>query len=61
MRKLLDKMFENKKLSLIIPIVTALLIYLLFVLFGTAEDKTNLIIITPVSYTHLTLPTMAVV
>lgn len=48
MRKLLDKMFYNKKLSLIIPIVIALFIYLLFVIFGTAENKTNLMIATPI-------------
>ena len=48
MRKLLDKMFGNKKISLIIPITTALFMYLLFVFFGTAEDKTNMIIMTPV-------------
>ena len=41
-------MFENKKLSLIIPITIALFMYLLFVFFGTSEDKTNMIIITPV-------------
>ena len=48
MRKLLDKMFANRRLSLIIPIVIALAIYLLFVLFGKAEDKTNLMITTPI-------------
>ena len=48
MRKLLDKMFANRRLSLIIPIVIALAIYLLFVLFGNAEDKTNLMITTPI-------------
>ena len=49
MRKLLDKMFGNKKLSLIIPMAIALLIYLLFVFFGTAQDKTNLMIVTPIA------------
>ena len=48
MRKILDKMFGNKKLSLIIPMAIALLIYLLFILFGTSEDKINLMIITPI-------------
>ncbi|MBQ2676204.1 MAG: hypothetical protein IJF54_02225 [Clostridia bacterium] len=48
MRKLLDIMFENKKLSLIVPTAIALLMYLLFILFGTAEDKTNLMIVTPI-------------
>ena len=48
MRKILDKMFGNKKLSLIIPMAIALLMYLLFILFGTSEDKINLMIITPI-------------
>ena len=48
MRKILDKMFANKKLSLIIPMAIALLIYLLFILFGTSANKTNLIIVTPI-------------
>ena len=48
MRKILDKIFENKKLSLIVPIAISLLMYLVFVLFGKSEDKTNLMIITPI-------------
>ena len=48
MRKLLDKMFANKKLSLIIPMTIALLMYLLFVFFGTSADKTNLMMVTPI-------------
>ena len=48
MRKILDKMFANKKLSLIIPTAIALLMYLLFVLFGTSADKTNLMTVTPI-------------
>jgi len=48
MRKLFNKMFKNKKLSLIIPITIASFMYLLFVFFGTADDKTKMIIITPV-------------
>ena len=49
MRRILDKMYENKKLSFIIPMGIALLIYLLFILFGTAQDKVNLIIMTPIA------------
>ena len=49
MRKILDKMFANKKLSLLIPTAIALLMYLLFVLFGTTEDKTDMIIMTPIA------------
>lgn len=48
MRKLLDKMFANKKLSLFIPLLTAALLYLLFIIFGVAEDKINIIIATPI-------------
>lgn len=48
MRKLLDKMFKNKKLSVIIPIALALTAYLLFVFFGAAKDKVNLMIVTPI-------------
>lgn len=47
MRKILDKMFL-KKFSFTIPIAIALLMYLLFLLFGMAEDKVNLMIITPI-------------
>ena len=48
MRKILDKMFENKKLSIVIPILASALLYLLFIIFGVAEDKTNIIIATPI-------------
>ena len=48
MRKILDKMFANKKLSLIIPMAIALLMYLLFILFGTTVDKMNLMLGTPI-------------
>ena len=48
MRKLLDKIFQNKKLSIFIPLTIAVLIYLLFALFGTAEDKSNLLIAIPI-------------
>lgn len=48
MRKILDKLFENKKLSMLIPIIAAAVAYLLFVLFGKGEDKWELVIITPI-------------
>lgn len=48
MRKILDTLFHNKKLSIGIPILIATLLYLLFIVFGMAEDKTNFIIITPI-------------
>ena len=49
MRKILDKMFENKKLAFWLPIIFAALVYLLFLLFGTVEDKNELLIATPVA------------
>ena len=49
MRKILDKMFENKKLAFWLPIIFATLVYLLFLLFGTVEDKNELLIVTPVA------------
>ncbi len=48
MRNILDKLFENKKLSMLIPIIAAAVVYLLFVLFGKGEDKWELVIITPI-------------
>ncbi len=48
MRKLLDKMFANKKSSLIVPIAIALLVYLLFSCFGTSDEKEKLMIVTPI-------------
>ena len=48
MRKILDKLFKNKKLAFGLPILFATLVYLLFVLFGTAEDKNELLIVTPI-------------
>lgn len=49
MRKILDKMFANKKLSILIPILISSLLYLLFIVFGVAEDKMNVIISTPIT------------
>ena len=48
MRKILDRIFENKKTSILIPIFTSALLYLLFIIFGVAEDKLNIIIATPI-------------
>lgn len=48
MRKILDTLFHNKKLSIGIPILIATGLYLLFIVFGMAGDKVNLIIITPI-------------
>lgn len=49
MRKILDKMFENKKLSILIPILISASLYLLFIIFGVAEDKINIVIATPIA------------
>ena len=49
MSKILDKMFENRKLAFWLPIIFATLVYLLFLLFGTVEDKNELLIATPVA------------
>ncbi len=49
MQTILDKLFQNKKLSIFIPIIIAVLLYLFFIFFGIAEDKTNLIIATPIA------------
>ena len=38
-RKILDKLFENKKLAFWIPIAFAAVAYLLFALFGSSENK----------------------
>ena len=49
MRKILDKMFGNKKLSIVVPIFASALLYLLFIIFGVAENKMNIIIATPIA------------
>ncbi len=46
MRKILDKMFENKKLSILLPILISAFLYLLFIIFGVSEDKMNIMIVT---------------
>ena len=49
MRKILDKMFQNKKISFFVPLLSAALGYLLFLFFGSAEDKTHLLIAAPIA------------
>lgn len=49
MRRLLDKMFERKALAILIPILISAFLYLLFVIFGVAEDKMNVVIATPIA------------
>lgn len=48
MRKLLDKMFADRKAAIVVPLVTATVVFLLYVLFGQAEDKVNWLIMTPI-------------
>ena len=48
MRYLLDKLFQNKKLSILVPIALSVLFYLLFLAFGKGEEKTELLITTPI-------------
>ena len=49
MRNILDKLFENKKLAFWLPIILATFVYLLFLLFGTSENKNELLIAIPVA------------
>lgn len=44
MRNLLDRVFSNRKAAIIAPLVTAAVMYLLFLLFGQGEDKVNLLL-----------------
>ena len=48
MRKILDKMFCNKKLCMLIPILIAMLVCLLFILFSNMDNKINSIIALPI-------------
>ena len=48
MRKILDKMFCNKKWCMLIPILIAMLIYLLFILFAKTDNKINFMIALPI-------------
>ena len=49
MRNFLDKIFRNKKVTILVPIIISLLLYFLYVLLGTGEEKNNLLIITPIA------------
>lgn len=48
MRKILDVLFKNKIISIIIPITIAAVAYLLFIMFGVTDDKTRTIISIPI-------------
>ena len=47
MRKILDKMFEDKKWSMLLPLLAAAVVYLLFLFFTKAEDKARMALMTP--------------
>ena len=48
MRNLLDRIFANRRVSVVAPIICAAVFYLLFVLFGQVEDKLNWMWLVPV-------------
>jgi len=48
MRNILDKLFENKKLSIIIPWCVSVAAYLLYAVLGKAEGKNEILLITPI-------------
>ena len=48
MKKILDKLFGNKYLSILLPIICAAVVYLLFVLFSNIENKVNLMMEIPI-------------
>ena len=50
MRKLLDRLFFRRKLSIILPLATAALFYLLFIVFGEEENKAFLVLATPFAF-----------
>lgn len=48
MRSLLDRLFFNYRMAIVSPLIAAAAFYLLFVLFGQAEDKITWIWLIPV-------------
>lgn len=48
MKKILDRMFKSTKLSFVIPLSLALLMYLLFIIFSPSPNKAESIIMTPI-------------
>ena len=39
MKRVLDKMYQNKKITIFMPIIISIILYLLFVLFGSCDEK----------------------
>ena len=48
MREFLDKIFNNRKATIFIPIIIALLIYVLLILFSTGEERNTYAIQVPI-------------
>ena len=48
MREFLDKIFNNRKATISIPIIIALLIYVLLILFSTGEERNTYAIQVPI-------------
>ena len=48
MRKILDKMFCNKKLSILLPIIVAMVTYILLILFGNSNNKLDTLLALPI-------------
>ena len=48
MRRILDSIFKNKMDKFFVPISMAIMAYVVFLIFGPAEDKIQLAIITPI-------------
>ena len=48
MRKILDKMFCNKKLSILLPIIVAMVTYVLLILFGNSNNKLDTLLALPI-------------
>ena len=48
MRALLDKIFNNKKITFFLPIIVSSLIYVLYAIFGYKEEKTKMLIVIPI-------------
>lgn len=48
MRKFIDRIFNSRKTTMFIPIIISLVLYVLFLVFGSSEEKNNFLIIIPI-------------
>ena len=48
MRKFIDRIFNYRKTTMFIPIIISLVLYVLFLVFGSSEGKNNFLIIIPI-------------